>query len=357
MLGVRAEALSAFRCRLDGQPAEASIDNDGLVVAGRMLSYLDMDEIRVDGWNVELEMAGQPPVTLTQFGRGRDDFLAELRTARSPVRRAALLQWTGDVPIDAFVAGHEPESRTVTLFPDGLVVEPLVGPPMSVPLGLVDHVDRDGYTITVTLRGLPPLVLHQLGKRTEEFLTDLDRARSDLAERTAAAYATYDPALAGLRAPDGWAVTIEDAGPHWASLRGAVAGQSRATELDVLDDIAGDRLRLGIKAVTRSGEPLPFALAPAGDRVAVEGTDTDARATYVFAAGAGEADVDRLNVVLLLVSFRREALYLPDEELGRWAVAARTLDVVRWARAALVARIVHDEKWEVNLRAALRPGG
>jgi hypothetical protein len=97
-------------------------------------------------------------------------------------------------------------------------------------------------------------------------------------------------------------------------------------------------------------------LAPAGDRVAVEGTDTDARVTYVFAAGAGEADVDRLNVVLMLVSFRREALYLPEEELGRWAVAARTLDVVRWARTALAARIVHDEKWEANLRAALHSG-
>jgi hypothetical protein len=125
---------------------------------------------------------------------------------------------------------------------------------MSVPLGLVDHVDRDGYTLTLTLRGLPTLVLRQLGKRTDEFLANLDRARADLAERTAAertaaASAACDPSLAGLRAPDGWAVTIEDAGPHWVPLRSAVAGQSRASEAAVLEEIAGDRLRLGIKAV------------------------------------------------------------------------------------------------------------
>ncbi|HTJ73966.1 MAG TPA: hypothetical protein VL337_01250 [Acidimicrobiales bacterium] len=353
---MRAEALSTlstYTCHLDGRPVQASVAEDGLVVAGRLLAWLDMDEVRVDGWNVELEMAGGPPVALTQLGRARDDFLADLRAARSPVRRAALLQWTGDVPVDAYVAGHGDEAQTLTLFPDGLTIEPLVGPPTSVPLGLVQDVRRDGYAITLVLRGLPATVVRQLGTRTDEFLEDLDRARADLAERTAAAYAAYDPALAGLGAPDGWAVTAEDAGRHWAPLRAAVAGDARASEVEALEALAGGRLRLGIKAVTGGTEPLPFALAPVGAKVAVEGTDTDARATYVFAPGPAERDVDRLNVVLLLLSFRREALYLPEDQLGRWAVAVRTLEVVRWARAALAGRVVHDEQWEAKVRAAL----
>ena len=53
--------------------------------------------------------------------------------------------------------------------------------------------------------------------------------------------------------------------------------------------------------------------------------------------------------VLLLTSFRREALFLPDEQLGRWAVAARVWPAVREARSALVARIVHDTHWAEHL--------
>lgn len=350
---MRAEALSAYPCHLDGRPVEASVEKDGLAVDGRLLAWLDMDEVRVEGWNVQLDMAGQPTVVLTQLGRGRDDFLAELRAARSPVRRAALLQWTGDRAVDSYVAHAGGEPETVTLFPDGLTVEPLVGPPVSVPLGLVQAVRREGYAITLEARGLAATTIRQLGPRTDEFLEDLDRARADLAERTAAAYAAFDPALGGLPAPDGWALSRTEAGRHWGALRAAVAGQSRAEEVDALEKLAGDRLRLGIKAVTGGDEPMPFALAPVGAKVAVEGTDTSARATYVFATGPGEPDVDRLNVVLLLVSFRREALYFPDDQLGRWAVAVRTLEVVRWARAALAGRVVHDEQWAPKVAAAL----
>ena len=48
---------------------------------------------------------------------------------------------------------------------------------------------------------------------------------------------------------------------------------------------------------------------------------------------------------------------LPDlyPELGRWAVAVRTSAVVRAARSALVARVVHNDAWEQNVRAALDP--
>jgi hypothetical protein len=92
-----------------------------------------------------------------------------------------------------------------------------------------------------------------------------------------------------------------------------------------------------------------FALAPIGDRVVVEATDRDDRATFVFRT----RDVDRLNAVLLLTSFKREAVSLPADELGRWALAVRSVPEVRWARDALVARIVHDAQWAANLDASL----
>ena len=128
-----------------------------------------------------------------------------------------------------------------------------------------------------------------------------------------------------------------------------VEGITIAGEPDaLLESLAGNALRLGIKASV-DGTAFPFALAPVGGRVAVEGAGDEARATFVFET----TDVDRLNAVLLLTSFRREAISFPEDQLGRWAVAVRTLEVVRWARRALLARVVHGESWESSVRSAL----
>jgi hypothetical protein len=94
---------------------------------------------------------------------------------------------------------------------------------------------------------------------------------------------------------------------------------------------------------------LPFVLAPVGDLLAVEATDTDDRATYIFRTD----DVERLNAVLVLTTFRREVYSLPDDQLGRWATAVRVLEPVRWLRGALAARVVHDDSWADKVRAAL----
>jgi hypothetical protein len=347
---VRDEVLTSYPCRVDGEPAQAAVERDHLVVAGTSLPYGDLDEVHLDGHAVHLHLADGRVVTLTHLARGHDAFVREMVDARATARRAALLQWSGRSGIDRYDAREGDDPVEVHLFADALTIERLAAPPTLVPLSLVQQVRRDGYVITFELRALPAVTLGHVGRRTDELLLDVERARNDLAARTAEAYATMAPGLAGFTAPDGWAVTSDEAGRHWSALRQAVAGQQRAAEIDVLEGIAGDRLRLGVKWT--GGAPLPFALAPSpgGDRVAVEGTDTDARATYVFEV----TDVDTLNVALLLTSFRREALYLPEEELGRWAVAARTLDIVRWARDALVDRIIHDDGWSDAVAAALR---
>jgi len=89
-----------------------------------------------------------------------------------------------------------------------------------------------------------------------------------------------------------------------------------------------------------------------GGRVAVEAIADDDRATFVFAG----LDPVAVNVLLLQTAFRREAVALPEAELGRWAVAARTSAPVRRARAALVARVVHGPGWAEAVTAALTGG-
>jgi hypothetical protein len=106
--------------------------------------------------------------------------------------------------------------------------------------------------------------------------------------------------------------------------------------------------------------------------VAQEITNEGGHATYVFRlmeaerfaslsgdalADAVAAGIARLNRALLTLNFRREPIYLPQEELsgGRWgsyAVALRYLDYLRWARAAFLGRAIHNSTWERQLREA-----
>jgi hypothetical protein len=179
--------------------------------------------------------------------------------------------------------------------------------------------------------------------KTDEFIERLAGLRRELQQEVAEAYAQRSESLRGLAAPDGVAVTATEAGAHWSALSDMALGGSRAEGVQWLFDRAGERSAVGL--FTGAGadgvDAVPFVVAPIGDRIVVEATDGDDRATFVFAG----IDPVRLNAVLILTNFRREAIFLSDDQLGRWAVGARTWPVIREARAALVGRVVHDERW------------
>ncbi|MBW3602194.1 MAG: hypothetical protein KY434_05785 [Actinobacteria bacterium] len=339
---------SIHQGRVDDRPATLRVTGDVLDLGDAgALAWTEVDGIDVGTHDLHLDLAGGPRIRLHHLARAFDRAAEEIVDAWSTARRKALLQHPDVAPLDIFRAKRGAVPARVCLFGDRLTVEPWRGVPDIVPFSLLTDVQRDGWELALQLRGLQPVVVRHLGARTDEFLERLAGARRDLEQRTAGAYAEFDPALAQLPAADGWAVDEAAAGPPWSTLRGAFDRLERADEVRVLEALAGARLRLGLKA--RPGGLLPFALAPVGHRVVVEGAAADDRATFVFAT----TDVDRLNAVLLLTSFRREALSLPEERLGRWALAVRLLEHVRWARAALAARVVHDGDWEGRLHAAL----
>ncbi len=339
--------LRPQRAQRDGMVVSASVLDAGLDIDGTLIDWLDMDTVIEGDHRVAMGLADGATVTLSMLGATHDRFLAELRSARRRARFAALTIAT-DTPLATYTSRPPTGIVDVHLYPKVLVAEPREGHPVAVPLSLMTGVQRDEYTLTVSARGLEPLVVRALGVKTDEFEMRLGAARRDLRAATAAAYTAFDAALEGFAAPDGWAVNAAEAGTYWSALLGRAQSGSRAEEISTLAELAGDRLAIGI--YTDGGTtPLPFVLAPVGEHIVVEATDGDDRATFVFRT----PDIARLNAVLLLTSFRREALFLPDDQLGRWAVAARTWPAVREARSALSARVVHDGQWADRVRRAL----
>ena len=96
------------------------------------------------------------------------------------VRRPSLTQSTG-APLDSYVSHAGDEVVDVHLCSGCLVVEPRGGSTTAVPLPSIVDVTRDGWTITIRQRVFDPVVISGLGARTDEFVSDLRRAREPLA--------------------------------------------------------------------------------------------------------------------------------------------------------------------------------
>jgi hypothetical protein len=202
--------MDSYPCRVDGSPASVTVGPQVLDAGGRALPYIDMDTVQVDGYTIDLGMYPSGTVRIAGLGPRNDAFLIELDRARSRARRAALLQWTGTAELASFEqAPGSPNDVPVAihLFDDGFTVEPRNGTPELVPYGLLERVDRDGYTITCVRRGLPPVTVRRLGPRTDEFLSRMERGRSAQRQAVADAYGGMDDRLLGYTAANGWAVT------------------------------------------------------------------------------------------------------------------------------------------------------
>jgi hypothetical protein len=117
----------------------------------------------------------------------------------------------------------------------------------------------------------------------------------------------------------------------------------------------------------------PGSAQPA-DVIAWEAASHAGRATYFFRvkeaeAGTGgdaaentvERTVERLGRALVMINFRREPVYLPDDSLmsqaryRHYAIAARRLPVLQELRALYVGRAVHSapEAWRSQVEAVL----
>ena len=125
----------------------------------------------------------------------------------------------------------------------------------------------------------------------------------------------------------------------------------------------------------------PLAKKPGANEpsniVAWESTSHSGRATYFFrmlpgdkagdledpakSGGLIESAIQRLNRALVLLNFRREPIYLPDDSLEtqlryrRYAIACRKIPVLRELRASYIGRAVHTspEGWQKQLDAIL----
>jgi len=360
-----------------------------------VLPYVDIEDVLDRDYVLTLTDHTGRVLELSMFGAAYGQVLAEVAERRDKLLERDLLLRGVDLQ-DTFPAklfdGPESVPVQLRLYRDLLVVAPERGTMFGVPFAFVEDVrwDPELYQVSVAVDDGRTLVFGHLAKRSEEFHAELGRLLEALARRTAVTLAALLPdadprslgGLAGLMR-DGRAAQqreIEAVDPGlWPLLETAVPGtddlrrsyqhlrslavpgwsafgvKAVQESEDVADTAATDRWYFC--PLTRDGRPV--------NAVAQEVASGEGHATYLyrpmepdrFAALDGDAlahavagAIRVLNRALLQLNFRREPLYVPEEELtgahARYRVALRKLDHLRWARAAFLGRAIHNATWE-----------
>ena len=398
--------LSPARIDLTEDVLSVSIGDD----AATTLPLVDIEDVSDQDYVLTLTDHQGRRVELTMLGHAYGQVVADLRKHRdAALERDLLLRGVGlrDSFPGKIFGGTEPEPVEVRLYEDLMVVVPERGRMFGVPYSFVDRVDWDEelYQVHVLTDDGRDLVFGHLGKRTEEFRNELGRLLDALAKRTAATLQGLIPgldaaklgALAGLmrdgRAAQRW--QIDEIDPSiWPRLEAAAAGtdELRAAYESLSAMTVHPWAAFGVKAVLTEqqaeGSDGSTSEAPTDlwyfcplqqdgkplNVVAQEVASGSGHATYLFRIlpterfGVLQGDqlgeevgrsIHRLNRALLQLNFRREPIYLSDEEIAsgdfaRYRVALRKLDYLRLAREAFLGRAVHNAGWEKQVLEAAR---
>jgi hypothetical protein len=341
--------------------AQAVIDEEGLSVGPRRVTWVDTDRVAFGAYRIELALWPTGMLELSELGRRFETFATELAAARNRARVAGLLAH-GIVPPIAFAGEWVSEAGTdsveIQIYPTHVTIVPSNQDPVQIPLGTLVSINGTDDPPAVELSGPGVGIrLGQLGRQRDALLRALTAAR-DLQARTLAAYTGRD------RFADGQGVAR-------ASIEGFEHLLERSCSPGRLDG-ARELLALSLGGEPRLGyaqlldpdsetlqarAPLPenwasFLIVPIGPRVVLEMLAGPSAATYVF-----EGNIADINRDLQQLHFRRAQLALSEAQAeitpdNPHRLALRKLEPLKRLRAATRARVRHTADWSGAIRGA-----
>ena len=341
--------------------AEALVGDDALSVGPVTVSWLDADRLTAADYRLELHLWPEGRLVLRQLGRRFDTFTQELRRVRNQARVAGMLAHGITMPRVYEGAVFAPEVRAAELqvYDTHVTVVPGDDDPWQVPLGAITSVREEPEPPGITLVTRESLTT--LGRLARQ----RDACRAAIVDRRDAQRQLLGELTGEAGFSDGWGLLpteVRDfngllerfAAPERVScartLLAATTADARIGFVQLLDP---DREGL------QSAAALPehwavFLLVPVGAGTVLEMLAGPSAATYVF-----RGEIDGVNRDLQLLHFRRAPLALTEEQAAisvdnPHRLALRKLDPLKRLRSAIVARIVHTERWTDATRDALK---
>lgn len=378
-------------------PANISIRKESLVISpkiGELLefSFREINDVTVKDYRVKLSINTSEEVELKEMGYKYEDFARLFFHAYNDMVMRDLLMKEGLKlsGIDAELTyGKEKlkDECEVRIYETALVVIPEKFALLRVPFAEIIEIKEGDHSVTVITEYDGVILFEKLAGKHDVFVEKLGEVLNQLSLDVQDSLKKLAPGLssslirqAARYMKDGRAVRRAVLGKAAPGLFEAVEKTIAKTEMKVeyeylkkLADSAnmcvGVKKELAGTMANEEGLYLWF-LIPIGNIVAMEaivsGGDGKGKATYFFkmkghTAKDTELFLEKTNRCMLSINFRREPIYLTDENLEkpeyqRYKYAIAKIPGLRDLREAFLGRVIHkdDEQWQKDVKVLLQ---
>jgi hypothetical protein len=379
----------------------AEVWTEGLVVKPRegRTVYLPFTEARgMKTENYRVEVATETgPIILQALGAKYDNFALRLTDAWAESLARALLM---DEPVTVYEArakytlhngtGQSTGSCRARIQPASLLLLFNNKTPIRIPYSMLTSYSSEAYSIK--LQSTVAVELSQMGQNQKFFYEKLTGTIRAAEQDSLNTVRQQIPTLAYAQLQSAAQLMAEGKVAKRNDLDRISTGcwtiLERQIEQSLLSESYHQLITLGLPSLAATGlhktvdnvqiwylVPILGTAAAGGNTLAMETVSETGHATYLywvvprskfpttssesFNQEAGRI-IDVINEAMIATSFRREPIYLTDEQLetsnySRYLYAAKNLEPLKFLREHYYARIIHStpEQWKNDLNEAL----
>lgn len=382
----------------DGKKCLASIYTDRLILAYEerelLFDYYDLVKLEHADYRTVMRNEENLEAEVYALGLQYENFCRDLTSAYNRCLKTYLLmdeKMTGfeaKCSVEATINGSYINSRADVLFSEnGAVVLPEKGMPFRVPFSAVEKADESEYRIKLTLSLSESVIFSMLGREYDPFLKEMNRVNDMIVERSGEQLSFMKNVLDEstfyqlcTMMKDGKGVErssfdrisgkafvkfIEYIGSQDSSGRiGIILKISDSSEMlfgikrGLMGSLTGGYIWLLSSVKNESSESVFIILET------FKGGEDSKMATYVFDipkdSYQGIRTLREINNALIMINFRREPVYLTEEQLSRSAdkgyrFAAKNIRGLSMLREFFSCRIIYKDtdSWKEYLYKAV----
>lgn len=348
----------------------------------------DIRELFSEDYRISVSLAGGGKIIISGLGYQYDDFFEALGKIRQEIIEKELLMKEGGKKA-GFEGNYDyqkdGERRTgeaeIEISDSGLVIKPKQGDLIRIPFAEIIEFSEKDYKISI-IADSASLSLSYFGEKFEPLSRALKKALNELSLNTQSILKNLLPEIDPLTIKktsellkDGRAASKDNideiSSDIWPNLEKKLAAMNIKESYDFLMSLSKTKkVFIGIKRDLMgdlTGEYIwflvPIYSEKGGDFLAMEAASTiegGSKATYFFKT-AEEKNMDdlikKINRCMLAINFRREPIYLSDEDLekpdySRYKIAIGKIPELKLLRQLFAGRVAHTspENWKENVK-------
>jgi hypothetical protein len=377
---------------IESDQAKFILDEEKISVASESgkatsLPLRDIGDFYVEDYKIHLLLPNGGKIIIAQLGYQYEDFVRMLTNLRHEIIQKELLFKEGvrrsgfEGEYDYQSEGKRHHGRTkVEICDTGLVLKPEQGDLIRIPFSEIREISEKDYKIFITAQATS-LELSLFGEKFNSLSSELKQALAELSLRTQELLKEFLPELDPLTIKkaaellkDGKAVNkieLDKISPKiWSELEKELGkigilesynylkSLSKSGEIfvgikrDLMGDLTGEYIWFLMPISSQKGGN--FFVMEAGSTI-----ESGGKATYLFKMPTQE-DIESLaqkfNSCMLAINFRREPIYLKDEDLekpdySKYKIAISKIPELKLLRQLFAGRVIHTspENWKENI--------